>query len=214
MMLDDDVDILLDYNYFRCDRKILTVTLTQMTLRGKIWNNIHIWNRSHIVAGILNLNIWIWNGPHISTKVWIVDRRLSNKKNWFTFILAAAVKATPEVRWGARRKLKFDFQNEKKNVCLNCFVKIYLQNFKTRDNMELFVVKPLVCFNTFFWHSLEECGKYFFMFLPATLCMLAATLNSHFLPPKMKCCKKELKLIWVSISGIYIIKMIGMDLIS
>ena len=101
MMLDDDVDILLDYNYFRCDRKILTVTLTQMTLRGKIWNNIHIWKKSHIVAGILNLNIWIWNGPHISTKVWIVDRRLSNKKNWFTFILAAAVKATPEVRWGS-----------------------------------------------------------------------------------------------------------------
>ena len=101
MMLDDDVDILLDSNYFRCDRKILTVTLTQMTLRGKIWNNIHIWNRSHIVAGILNLNIWIWNGPHISTKVWIVDRRLSNKKNWFTFILAAAVKATLEVRWGS-----------------------------------------------------------------------------------------------------------------
>ena len=100
MMLDDDVDILLDSNYFRCDRKILTVTLTQMTLRGKIWNDIHIWNRSHIVAGILNLNIWIWNGPHISTKVWIVDRRLSNKKNWFTFILPA-VKATLEVGWGS-----------------------------------------------------------------------------------------------------------------
>ena len=209
MMLDDDVDILLDYNYFRCDRKILTVTLTQMTLRGKIWNNIHIWNRSHIVAGILNLNIWIWNGPHISTKVWIVDRRLSNKKNWFTFILAA-VKATPEVRWGSYEKNSNSISKMKN--CFDCFVKIYLQNFKTRDNMELFVVKPLVCFNTFFWHSLEECGKYFFMFLPATLCMLAATLNSHFLPPKMKCCKKRVKADRSFNLGH--IQMIGMDLIS
>ena len=96
--------------------------------------------------------------------------------------------------------------------CFDCFVKIYLQNFKTRDNMELFVVEPLVCFNTFFWHSLEECGKYFFMFLPATLCMLAATLNSHFLPPKMKCCKKRVKADRSFNLGH--IQMIGMDLIS
>ena len=203
MMMDDDVDILLDSNYFRCDRKILTVTLTQMTLRGKIWNDIHIWNRSHIVAGILNLNIWIWNGPHISTKVWIVDRRLSNKKNWFTFILAAAVKATPEVRWGARRKLKFDFQNEK-NVRLDCFVKIYLQNFKTRDNMELFVVKPLVCFNTFFLAFFGRMWKIFFHVSASHLVHVSCHIKLPLSPPKNEILqKKELKLIGVSISGIY-----------
>ena len=32
----DDVDIIVDDDDFRCDRKILTVTLTQMTLKGKI----------------------------------------------------------------------------------------------------------------------------------------------------------------------------------